>query len=101
VFELNEELEAIQEMREGGAPEADVAARLDVARKPIEASLSEHERQVNALMARHDEQWEAEDRAGRHATLEALRALLVERTYLRNLIATVRREAGGEAAAGR
>lgn len=101
VFALNEELEAIQEMREGGAPAAEVAARLDVARKPIEASLAAHEQQVAALMARHDEQWQAGDRAGRHATLEALRGLLVERTYLTNLIATVRREAGGETAAAR
>ena len=101
VFELNEELEAIQEMREGGAPAAEVAARLEIARKPIEANLAEHERQVSALMARHDAQRETGDLAGRHATLDALRALLVERTYLTNLIATVRREAGGEAAASR
>jgi len=101
VFELNEELEAIQEMREGGAPAADVAARLDAARKPIESNLAEHERQVSALMATHDQQWHDGDLAGRHATLEALRALLVERTYLTNLIATVRREVGGDAAAAR
>ena len=81
------------------APADQVAARLDAARTPIEDNLAEHERQLAALMATHDAQFDAGDAAGRHATLEALRTLLLERTYLTNLLATVRREmSGGEAA---
>jgi molecular chaperone HscB len=99
VFELNEELEAIQEMRIDGAPADQVAARLAAARTPIEDNLAEHERQLQALMATHDAQFDAGDMAGRYATLEAMRTLMLERTYLTNLLATVRREMGeGEAA---
>jgi len=99
VFELNEELEAIPEMRAGGARPEDIEARLARAREPIESSLAEHQRQVERLMAQHDTEFEAGDREGRHRTLEALQRLLIERTYLTNLIAIVRRESGGEAAA--
>jgi molecular chaperone HscB len=100
VFELNEELEAIQDMRAEGAPADQVAARLEAARAPIEENLAEHERQLAALMVTHDARFNDGDAAGRRATLEAMRTLLLERTYLTNLLATVRREAGaGEAAA--
>jgi molecular chaperone HscB len=98
VFALNEQLEAIQQMRAGGAAESEVAATLEAARQPIQANLDTHERQLNALMVEHDAQWERGDATGRLATLEALRALLVERTYLANLLATVRRELGGDQA---
>ena len=51
-------------------------------------------------MADHDASLEAGDGEGRQAALRALRTLLLERTYLTNLLATVRREAAsGEAAA--
>jgi hypothetical protein len=51
-------------------------------------------------MAAHDACLEADDTEGRHEALTKLRTLLLERTYLMNLLATVRREAGaGEAAA--
>ena len=49
--------------------------------------------------AAHDAQLADGDHEGRHETLRALRALLVERTYLANLLAIVRRESGGETAA--
>ena len=99
VFELNEQLETIQQMRAGGAPEGEVAARLEAARQPIQTNLDAHETQLSALMTRHDAQADSGDAAGRLATLDALRALLVERTYLTNLLATVRRELGGGQAA--
>jgi molecular chaperone HscB len=99
VFKLNEQLEAIQQIRADGAPEAEVAATLEAARRPIQASLDEHEQQLSLLMAQYDAQWERSDTAGRRQTLEALRAQLMKRTYLTNLLATVRRELGGDQAA--
>ena len=49
-------------------------------------------------MSQHDARLEAGDAEGRHEALTALRTLLLERTYLMNLLATVRRETNaGEA----
>jgi len=98
VFELNEELEAIQAMRLDGAPAADTAIRLEAARRPIEDNLARHDRELAALMDTHDAQFSRGDAAGRHQTLEAMRTLMLERTYLTNLLATVRRESGGREA---
>ena len=99
VFELNEQLEAIQQLRADGAAGAELSARLEAARQPIQANLDAHEQQLNALMVRHDAQSDRSDIPGRLATLEALRELLVERTYLTNLLATVRRELDADQAA--
>jgi molecular chaperone HscB len=99
VFELNEELEAIQDMRAEGAPADAIAERLDAARSPIEANLAEHERQLDVLMSAHDVRFDAGDAEGRHTALAELRTLLLERTYLTNLLGTVRRELSGGAAA--
>ena len=99
VFELNEELEAIQDMRAEGASAAEISLRLGAARRPIEANLARHEDQLDALMSTHDALLEAGDTEGRHAALTELRTRLLERTYLMNLLSTVRREASaGEAA---
>lgn len=95
VFELNEELEAIEDDRAAGAPADGIAARLDAARRPIEANLARHDGGLRSLMARHDAQLSEGDTAGRKATLDALRTLLLERTYLTNLLATVRRGLAG------
>jgi molecular chaperone HscB len=92
VFALNEELEAIQDLREAGAPAEDVKARLDAARRPIEGHLQTHDAALADLMARHDRQLVAGETDNRKATLDGLRTLLLERTYLTNLLATVRRE---------
>jgi molecular chaperone HscB len=100
VFGLNEELEAIQEMRAEGASPAAISLRLGAARRPIEANLARHEDQLASLMSTHDARLEAGDQEGRRAALTELRTLLLERTYLMNLLATVRRETNaGEAAA--
>jgi molecular chaperone HscB len=95
VFELNEELEAIQDRRAGGAPADEVAARLDAARQPIEANLERHDRELRELMARHDDHLVSGDTTARTRVLDALRTLLLERTYLTNLLATVRRGLAG------
>jgi molecular chaperone HscB len=99
VFDLNEELEAIQDLRAGGASASELALRLRAARQPIETNLARHEEQLDALMAAHDGRLEADDADGRREALTAMRTLLLERTYLMNLLATVRREtSAGEAA---
>ena len=95
VFELNEELEAIQESRLGGAPAAEVAARIAEARKPVDAKLADHDRRLAALAARWDRQLEDGD-ALRRGTLDEIRTVLLERTYLTNLLGLVRRELGEE-----
>src|SRR6185437_16167802 len=55
VFALNEELDEIREAREAGGDHSTLRARLDAARKPIDAKREEHERQLQALSA----QWDA------------------------------------------
>ena len=92
VFALNEELDEIREAREGGAPREQVTARLDAARTPIARKQDEHTRLLEALSA----QWDTDQS---RATLEALRECLLERTYLRNLLDTIDREAASLATA--
>ncbi|MFO7695204.1 MAG: Fe-S protein assembly co-chaperone HscB [Vicinamibacterales bacterium] len=99
VFELNEELEAIQDMRAEGASASAVALKLSAARRPIEANLARHEEQLHALMSEHDACLEGGDTEGRQSALSQLRTLLLERTYLMNLLSTVRRETGAAEAA--
>jgi molecular chaperone HscB len=101
VFDLNEELETIQDLRASGAPTADVTQRLEAARQPIESNLERHDLELNGLMAQHDQCVEAGDAAGQRAALDSLRTLLLERTYLINLLNTVRREQAAEGGAGR
>jgi molecular chaperone HscB len=92
VFALNEELDEIRELRESGGDAATLRARLEAARRPIDARREEHERQVGEL----SEQWDAlpSDAAAdvRRRTLEALRQRLLERNYINNLLATIERE---------
>jgi molecular chaperone HscB len=88
VFALNEELDEIRELREGGGADAPaLRARVAAARRPIERRRDEHERQLQELSAEWDER---QDRA----TLGALRERMLERNYINNLLATIDREAG-------
>jgi molecular chaperone HscB len=97
VFELNEELDAIREARAAGAPADDLRARLDAARRPIEARVAAHQRRFDDAMA----QWDAlVDRDApaqeRRQVLETLKQLLLEKSYLDNLLAAVQKETGSE-----
>ena len=94
VFELNEELDQIRELRQEGGDAQALHARLEAARRPIDRKRDEHERQIEALSDRWDSQAEAPV-ADRQATLEALRELLFERKYIDNLLATIERELSG------
>ena len=92
VFELNEQLDEIREARESGGDPAALRDRLESARKPIDLKREEHEREVEALSARWDQQFDAATPAERRATLDALRERLLERNYINNLLATIDRE---------
>jgi molecular chaperone HscB len=92
VFQLNEELDEIRTMRESGVNAADLLARLETAKAPIERKKTEHELQLKEL----GDQWDRLDpknAAARRATLEALRERLLERSYIANLMGTIAREA--------
>jgi molecular chaperone HscB len=93
VFALNEELDEIRESRESGSGPAALRERLDAARKPIDLKREEHEREVEALSARWDQQLASGSPADRRATLEALRERLLERNYINNLLVSIEREA--------
>jgi molecular chaperone HscB len=95
VFALNEELDEIRELRESGADRAQLGARLQSARAPIDHKRVAHERQLEELSARWDSQLESASSADRRATLEALRERLLERNYINNLLATIEREVAG------
>jgi molecular chaperone HscB len=97
VFALNEELDEVRGMREGGAPETEWLARLQRARLPIEEKRIEHERQLAELSARWDALLDsgAAGGAGRREVLDALRERMLERNYINNLLATIDREMSG------
>jgi hypothetical protein len=89
VFALNEELDEIRGLREGGAAAEVWRARLERARQPIEAKRVDHEAQLQDLAAR----WDAGANDGdRRAILEALRDRFLERNYITNLLAGIERE---------
>ena len=92
VFELNEQLDEIRESRESGGDPATLRERLESARKPIDLKREEHEREVEVLSARWDEQFDAASPLEKRATLEALRERLLERNYINNLLASIDRE---------
>jgi molecular chaperone HscB len=93
VFTLNEELDAVRELRAGGAPENEWQRRLNVAREPIDAKRIEHEATLNTLAS----EWDAVADLGpadnrRRAVLTALREQMLERNYINNLLAGIERE---------
>ena len=92
VFELNEELDAIRAARGAGANADALGRRAEAARRPIEARAAAQERRLEELFAR----WDAQADAGagaeeRRQTLDALRGVLQERSYIANLLAAVNR----------
>ena len=93
VFELNEELDAIRELRAEGASAAEWRSRLEHARGPIEAKRAEHERRLEALSA----EWDALVDRGAHdedrrVVLAALGERMLERNYINNLLAAIESE---------
>ena len=83
----------IRGARESGLPSSEVRVRLDAAQRPIDERAARQEAQLDALFLRWDRQVDEEAPADvRRETLESLRRLIQERSYVANLIATVTRE---------
>lgn len=96
VFGLNEELDDIRAAREAGASAEQVRARLEAARRPVEERAARQEAQLDVLFQRWDKQADEEAPPDvRRATLESLRGLLQERSYIANLIAAASQEGSG------
>jgi molecular chaperone HscB len=95
VFALNEELDAVRELRASGAPGEEWKGRLQTAREPIERKRGDHETQLEELFAKWDD---AVDRGAgedvRRQVLHALRDRMLERNYIHNLLAGIERELG-------
>jgi molecular chaperone HscB len=95
VFELNEELDDIRAAREAGASPEQLGARLQAARRPVEERAARQEAQLDMLFQRWDKQLDEQAPPDvRRATLESIRSLLQERSYIANLIAAANREGG-------
>jgi molecular chaperone HscB len=93
VFALNEELDEVRAARAAGAPESEWRARLHRAAQPIEAKRAEHEAELKTLAGKWDEaSAEPLDSPKRRPVLEALRARILERNYISNLLGTIERE---------
>ena len=94
VFELNEQLDEIRELREGGRRSGAAAA---AARRRQAADRGAPRRARARASPSCRERWDqtAADApaAERRATLNALRECVLERNYINNLIATIEREA--------
>ena len=93
VFALNEELDEIRDLRASDASADQLTARLENARRPIEAKRQLHEAQLEDLFAKWDALLDrgAAD-AERRPVLEALRERVLERNYINNLLAGIERE---------
>jgi molecular chaperone HscB len=94
VFALNEELDAVRELRASGAPAEEWKGRLQAAREPIERKRAEHETQLEALFAKWDDVVDRGADDQRKAILNALRERMLERNYIHNLLAGIERELG-------
>jgi len=92
VFALNEELDEVRSLREGGAPAEKWRQRLQSAAKPIESKRAEHEEQLRTLAAHWDALGKGSSPDDRKAILGALRERMLERNYINNLLGTIERE---------
>lgn len=92
-FDLSEALDEVRAAREAGTPVAMLMARLAAVREPLIACRAEHERRLVELSAAWDALIDANAFGPeRQQTLERLRQLLIERTYVDNLMMTLERE---------
>jgi molecular chaperone HscB len=93
VFELNEELDSVRDLKASGAAADEWRPRLERARVPIDAKREAHEQRLAELAA----EWDALfDRGGPEdlmkQVLTGLRERVLERNYINNLLASIERE---------
>jgi molecular chaperone HscB len=92
-FDLSERIDEIRAEREAGAPAGALRERVAGVAGPLGERRAEHERRLDELSRRWDEQVDTgAPQAERRKTLEALGELLLERTYVDNLLAALDRE---------
>ncbi|MBE3132521.1 MAG: Fe-S protein assembly co-chaperone HscB [Acidobacteria bacterium] len=92
-FSLSEQLDEIRAARESGASGGELRAGLARVRAPLAARRAGQEHRFEELSRQWDDQVDAGVAvAERRPTLEGLRELLLERTYVDNLMATLERE---------
>ena len=93
VFELNESLDELREVKASGGNLGSLRARLEAAEKNFQGKLSE----VDAQLRESAQQWDAAVEANasdndRKAIMVRLNELLNRRSYIRNLVANVQKE---------
>jgi molecular chaperone HscB len=92
-FSLSEQLDEIRVAREAGTPAGALRSRLAAVSAPLGQRRAEHERRLDELSREWDDQLAAgAPQAERRKTLELLRELLLERTYVENLVSALERE---------
>jgi molecular chaperone HscB len=97
VFEWNEKLEELRELRGSGAPTEVWTERLQDTRRGVDTKRANNDARLQQLSA----DWDALCDAGapgdeRRAVLEELRTRLLERNYITNLLGSIDRELGGQ-----
>jgi molecular chaperone HscB len=91
VFELNESLDELREVKASGGDLAALKSRLESAEKGFKEKLS----QVDAQLQAAAREWDAalqDDAATRRQIKERLNELLNRRSYIRNLVTNVQKE---------
>ncbi|MGC2740978.1 MAG: hypothetical protein WA274_24055, partial [Candidatus Acidiferrales bacterium] len=93
VFELNESLDELREVRAGGGDVAGLRGRLDAAAVNFQEKLAE----VDAELLKIGGEWDAAvdayaEEARRDALLARMNEVLNRRSYIRNLVAGVQKE---------
>jgi len=93
VFELNESLDELREVKASGGNLGSLRARLEAAEKNFQGKLSE----VDSQLRETAQQWDATVEANasdndRKAIMVRLNELLNRRSYIRNLVANVQKE---------
>jgi len=91
VFELNESLDELREVKESGGDLAALKSRLQSAEKNFQGKLGEVDSQLQAAAQEWDTALEADD-ATRNKIKARLNELLNRRSYIRNLVTNVQKE---------
>lgn len=93
VFELNEALDELREVKTAGGSIESLRARLEAARRNFDAKRAEIDDELNMVSARWDRALDGNaGEADRKKMMTRMNELLNRRSYIRNLIASVQKE---------